>query len=344
MFASDVLALNKTDNEAVIVIEEYDPGPDDPVVNDDGDEIQVDIDQVATALKNAGIIEYKWLFRLYSRFSNAEVKIDPGTYDVSTALDYRAIVTALQFGSGSQEVTRITFPEGYTMAQIFELLEENGICRVDDLYEAAANYDFDYDFLDGQELGDASRLEGYLFPDTYDFYQGESATVAITRFLNNTRNKLDDDVYARASSLGYSIHDILTIASMIEKEAANDSERPIIARVIYNRLNNGMQLQLDSTIHYVLALEGNDSEELTYDDLEIDSPYNTYQNYGLPEGPICNPGMASIEAALNPDSNSYLYFFAYEGSNYFFSSYSEFEAFSASPYTIETADDTESAD
>lgn len=333
MFAADVLALGKDPQTAVVFIEEYVPEGDDPVytiVNDEEREILVDIDQVANELKAAGIINYKWLFKLFSQISHAETKIDPGTYSVSTALDYRAIVTTLQFGSGSQQITRVTFPEGFDLEQIFTLLEENHICHKKDLYEAAANYDFGYDFLEELELGDPNRLEGYLFPDTYEFYQGEDATVALSRFLRNFNNKFDEDMRARADKLGYSIHEILTIASLIEKESAGEEESPTIASVIYNRLDDGWALGLDSTINYIL---GTSTLDLTYEDLAIDDPYNTYLYEGLPPGPICNPGMASIEAALYPESTNYWYWYAAEGETHFFTNVEDRDAFAeAHPY------------
>jgi UPF0755 protein len=332
MCASDVLALNKEEKSAVVTIDAYEPTGDMPTtttVNDQEVTITADIDQVATALKNAGIIEYKWLFKIFGQLSHANTKIDAGTYDVSTELDYRALVTTLQFGSGKQEVTRVTFPEGLTIDQVFALLEENQICHTEDLYEAAANYDFDYDFLEDIPLGDATRLEGYLFPDTYDFYQGESATVALTRFLNNTKNKLDG-MESQANAKGMTLHEIITVASLIEKEAGSDEERATIASVIYNRLNAGWKLQLDSTVNYIL---GTSTFDLTMDSLEIDSPYNTYLYEGLPAGPICSPGMASIEAALNPESTNYWYWYAYEGETTFFTNDTDFNNFANShPY------------
>ena len=333
MFAADVLALGKEPQTAVVFIDEYVPEGDDPVysiVNDEEREIRVDIDQVANELKSAGIINYKWLFKLFSRISHAETKMDPGTYSVSTALDYRAIVTNLQFGSGSQEITKVTFPEGFSVEQIFTLLEENHICHKKDLYEAAANYEFDYDFLSDLELGDPNRLEGYLFPDTYEFYQGEDAEVAISRFLRNFDNRFDEDMRARADKLGYSIHDIMTIASLIEKESANAEESPIIASVIYNRLDDGWKLGLDSTINFIL---GTSTFDLTYDDLAIDDPYNTYLYEGLPPGPICNPGLSSIEAALWPESTNYWYWYAADGETHFFTNVEDRDAFAqAHPY------------
>jgi len=326
LFASDVLALNKEPKTAIVTIDEYVPEGDDPIVNDEDDTIQVDIDQVADELKRTGMIEYKWLFKLFSQFSHANTKIDPGTYDVSTELDYRALVTALQFGSGNQEITRVTFPEGYSMEQIFTLLEENHICHKNELYEAAANYEFDYDFLDGLELGDPKRLEGFLFPDTYDFYQGEEASVAINRFLHNLDNKLTDDIRSAASNRGLSVKELLTIASFIEKEAGSDEERGTMASVIYNRLNAGMALGLDSTINYI---KGTSTFALTTEDTEIDDPYNTYMYTGLTPGPICNPGLASIQAAAQPESTNYWYWYSVDGVTSFFTSYDEQQAFAS---------------
>ena len=324
MFASDALALSKEIKHAVVYIEEYVPTEDMPAVNDEGLEIRVDVDQVAAALKDAGIIEYRWLFKVFCALCDGEVKMDPGTYDVSTEQDYYALVKSMHFGSDTQEITEVTFPEGYTMEQIFTLLEENNICRKSELYEAAANYDFDYDFLDESTLGDATRLEGYLFPDTYEFYQGESASVAISRFLNNTKNKLTDAIREGAKDQGVSIREAIIIASLIEKEAGANDDRSAMASAIYNRLDAGWLLQLDSTINYIL---GTSTFELTNDDLEVESPYNTYLYEGLPPGPICNPGLASIQAAVDPANTDYWFWYSYEGVTHFFTNSNDFDAY-----------------
>ena len=332
LFASDVLALNKPDTTSIVTIHPYVPTAEDTLnedgdaVDEDGRVITVNIDQVASALKSGGVIEYKWLFKLFSELASADVKIDPGTYDVSAKLDYRALVTEMQTGSDSQEITRITFPEGYTMEQIFTLLEDNGICDKDELYDVAANYDFSYDWLDGLELGDPNRLEGYLFPDTYDFYQGESAVNAIDRFLNRFHYILTLDMYKQAENLGITMHEAVIIASLIEEEAGPEDNRSYFASVIFNRLHDGWKLQLDSTLNYI---KGTSTFDLTYDDMEIDSPYNTYMYEGLPPGPISNPGKASLEAALNPASTNYWFWYAYEGKTTFFSSSSAFDEFVA---------------
>ena len=334
MAATDVLALNKEPMESTITLGkdlfEY---REEEVERDDGSVETVtvsycDMDAVAGTLKAAGIIEYKWLFKAFCWFSNATNKVDPGTYTLTTSLDYRALVSNMQTASGSMVTTTITFPEGFSMQEIFERLEENDIATVEDLYDAAAEYSYNYSFLDWATPGDAARLEGYLFPDTYEFYQGMQASSAINRFLLNFHGKLTADMYAQADGLGITLHQAVIIASMIESEAANDSERAQIASVIYNRLAADMPLQIDATVMYAL---GEHKEYLTEADLQVESPYNTYLHTGLPAGPICNPGLASINAALKPADTDYL-FYALDtesGTHRFFNNYSDFEAFTA---------------
>ena len=334
MAATDVLALNKEPMESTITLpkEVFEYREEEIEQSDGSFETETisycDIDFVADTLKDAGIIEYKWLFKAFCWFSHATNKVDPGTYTLTTNLDYRALVSNMQTASGSMETTTVTFPEGFTMQEIFERLEENGICSVEELYEAAAEYSYNYSFLEWATPGDASRLEGYLFPDTYEFYQGEQGSSAINRFLLNFHSKLTADMYAQADNLGITLHQAVIIASMIEAEAANDSERANIAAVIYNRLEEGMPLQIDATVMYAL---GEHKEYLTEADLQVESPYNTYLNTGLPAGPISNPGLASINAALNPADVSYLYYAldTETGTHRFFTNYSEFEAFTA---------------
>ena len=150
-----------------------------------------------------------------------------------------------------------------------------------------------------------THLDVYKRQDTYEFYQGEQASNAINRFLLNFHGKLTADMYAQAESLNITLHQAVIIASMIEAEAANDDERAQIASVIYNRLAANMPLQIDATVMYAL---GEHKDFLTEEDLQVDSPYNTYLNTGLPAGPICNPGLASLNAALQPASTDYLYY------------------------------------
>lgn len=332
--ASDVLALNKTVVSAEIVLPQDIFTKDTRTVeNEDGTTKtetynKADMGKVASILKEAGIIEYKSLFMLYSAVSNANEKLDPGTYELSTIYDYRAIVKKMHFGSGAMVTTDITFPEGLTLKEVFELLEKNKVCTVDELMDCAATLDFGYSFLEELPYGDATRLEGYLFPDTYQFYEGSNAQTAIDTFLQIFNARITTDLREQAEATGYSLHDIIIIASMIEKEAGSDSERATIASVIYNRLRQNMPLQIDATVQYALPER---KEQLTDEDTQIDSPYNTYKYTGLPAGPIANPGLASIKAAISPSSTSYLYYALDEstGAHKFFTNYSEFEAFKA---------------
>ena len=333
--ASDVLALNKDPVEATVTLEK-DAFTEEQVLvdNEDGTASQktvrtVDLDYVAKSLKSAGIIRYKSLFKFYCQFSHAATHIDPGTYELNTNYDYRALVKKMQVGSGAMVTTKVTIPEGYTMEQIFRKLEEENVCSYPDLMEAAANYKYNYSFLDEEAIGDASRLEGFLFPDTYEFYQGMQASSAINKFLVNFHNRLTQETIDLAQKRGLTLQQAVTVASMIEKEAANDEERAIIASVIYNRMRRDMPLQIDSTIMYVLEEHG---DVLTEEETKIDSPYNTYQNTGLPPTPIANPGAKSITAAVKPADTNYLFYAldAEAGVHKFFTDYNAFVNFVAS--------------
>ena len=335
MAASDVLALNKeiksvdvTLPESIFTEKKVDVTDADGNVTGTKTVNVADIGEVAKVLRDAGIIAYKPLFVLYSGISDAKEKMDPGTYTLSTEYDYRAIVKKMQFGSDSQVRTMVTFPEGYTMKQIFQKLEDNRICKFDDLINCAANTEFNYKFLEDIPLGDATRLEGFLFPDTYEFYEGETPEATIDTFLQIFHYKLTAEMWALAAAKGLTMRDIVNIASMIEKEAANNDERATISSVIFNRLNTSMALGIDATIQYALPEH---KVELTQADLEIDSPYNTRKYIGLPPTPIANPGFASIMAALKPATTTYLYYALDTATvtHKFFKNASEFNAFVA---------------
>jgi len=335
MAACDVLALNKGDTKMTVVIpEDIFSEEEIAVLDEDGKKtgtelISVaDVDAVSHILKDNGIIEYPWLFKIFANISNADQKIDPGTYELSTRFDYRALVKNLQKAVAAKEIkSGVTFPEGYTMDQIFQKLEAEGICSVEDLYDAAANYHYDFSFLDESTLGDPKRLEGFIFPNTYDFYVGESASSVISKFLNTFHRQLYADMYQLCENMGITFYEAVIIASMIEKEAANDSERATIAQVIFNRINAGMTLGIDATILY--EHPDHIGVQIPTEILEEDSPYNTHIYKGLPPTPICNPGLASLEAALHPESHWY-YYYALDtatGTHKFFYTQAEFNAF-----------------
>ena len=334
IWATDVLGLDGDDEAVEVTLpEDIFHTEEREKENDEGEvetvEINVaDIDKVAEELYQRGLIKYRWLFKLYVKLSKSGDMLKPGTYTLNMVYDYRAIVHGMTGARGPRETTTLTIPEGYSVTQIVDLLVENKVCEREELLDALKNYDFDYDFLDKGTLGQDKRLEGYLFPDTYEFYVDDDPINVISKFLDNFKRKWEDDFDALAEEQGCSRWQILIIASMIEKEAGNDAERDLISSVIYNRLRhpdrqgtNGL-LQINATIYYVIADTG---EEYS---TEIDSPYNTYLYPGLPAGPIANPGIASIRAALQPrDTNYYYYALGKNKSHQFFETYREFTNF-----------------
>lgn len=305
------------------------------------------VNQVADTLKEAGLIRYKWLFKLYCSAANASRKIVPGTYELNAIYDYHALVNGMA-ASGRRATVGVTIPEGYECKEIFELLESKGVCTAEQLWNAAANEEFEYAFLDGSVLGDRNRLEGCLFPDTYEFYVDDEPRNVLNKFLRNLDGKLTEELWdeldalnadlrARKANAGFtqeeiaegelSMYEILNVASLIEREAAKGTEAGTIASVIYNRLCSKAYpcLNIDATIQYALPER---KEVLSDADKLIDSPYNTYKYAGLPAGAIANPGMTSIRGALYPQETDY-YFYALgnDGMHVFTRNYDEHLAF-----------------
>ncbi|WP_295751598.1 endolytic transglycosylase MltG [uncultured Oscillibacter sp.] len=286
------------------------------------------VDTVADKLKNAGLIEYTWFFKLYANVTGAEEKIGMGTHTLNTDMDYHALVLGMRSAAGnmSKDTVQVTIPEGYTVARTIALLAKNGVNTEAALLEAAQTADFEYDFIDN-ESEDISRLEGYLFPDTYEFYVGEKPANALNRLIKNFNSKLDDELLAAAEARGYSLREIITIASLIERET-DGTDQARIASVIYNRLDgpgnkagtNGL-LQVDAALLYGLP----DHEgAITQADLEADTPYNLYKYPGLPPTPIANPGLTAIEAALQPEETGYYYYaLGKDGKHHYFETYNE---------------------
>ena len=340
MAASDALALNKESFSAVVSLPSsiFETKTVDEL-DKDGNVIgtktvrSADISYVTDTLKEAGLIQYKWLFEFFCKISHADQKVTPGNYELKSSFDYRALIQNMHAGSGAAMTIDVTFPEGFTMEQIFRRLEEKEVCSYEDLMEAAANYKYNYSFLNSDAVGDPTRLEGFLFPDTYQFYVGMQASSAINKFLETFHYLLTADMLKQASDRNLNMRQIVIIASLIEKEAAVDPEaeyddRALISSVIFNRLKEGMTLGIDASILYVFPEhEGAPTNEM----LAFDSPYNTRLYPGLPPTPICNPGLASIKAALNPESTNY-YFYALNtetGRHEFFTNAEDFNAFVA---------------
>ena len=287
--ANDIFALVAEDNEIKVSI------PQDATVK-----------QVADILEESGVIQYSGLFSLFTKITVDDPSFVMGSYDLNENMDYRGILRQIRKTKSSVNVIEVTIPEGYTVKQIRQLLLDNNICEEADLDEALSSYPFKHEFLQGIEDGE-HRLEGYLFPDTYQFYEGSSGVKVINKMLNNFDNKFDDEMREAARSLGYSIQDAVTIASYIEKEAKRDDERATISGVIYNRLesSNYPYLNIDATLLYVT-----DDTILTDEELEMDSPYNTYNHKGLTPTAIANPGLSSLYAAVHPEEHDYYFYVA----------------------------------
>ena len=286
-----------------------------------------DMASVAEKLEEAGLIKYKWFFRLFSLVSNAEEKIGMGTYELNTDMDYRALIMGMRSSAGNMtaETVRVTIPEGYTVAQTIRLLAKNNVSTEEALTEAAQTATFDYFYIDN-DSEDISRLEGYLFPDTYEFYVNTSKpSSALDKLISNFDSKLDEELFKAAEERGYDLEDIIIIASLIEKET-DGSDHGKIASVIYNRLENPSYetaglLQIDASLLYAMP----DHEgAITEEDKAVDSPYNLYKYKGLPPTPIANPGLASIQAALQPESTDYYYYaLGTDGKHHFFTNYND---------------------
>ena len=308
-WTGDLLALNKEYSSAVIELPESVFTYSD-VTDENGDTTTVstaDIDYVADELEKAGLIEYKFLFKIFCWISDAQEKVVAGTYELDTDMDYRGLVANMSDSSATRQTVDVTIPEGYTIDQIFELLEEEGVSTVEKLQEMAADWPYKWEWLQDIPLGDYHRLEGYLFPDTYTFYLGENPKYVLNKMLNNFDDKMGDYLDQFTEESTYSLHDIVIIASMIQKET-DGQDYGTIASVIYNRLENTSAetagfLQIDATLVYI-----NGGSVPTAADREIDSPYNTYLYPGLPAGPISNPGMEALTAAMEPEDTNYYYY------------------------------------
>lgn len=276
--------------------------------------------QVADILYENDLIQGKKAFLAYCRQSGQDSSLKAGHYQLSRSQSLKDIVNMLSKG---QVVTlSFTIPEGYTVEQIGKSLVDRGFCSAGE-WDQAVNAEYDYPFLDQASPQEGkSRLEGFLFPDTYIVSEDTDAQGLIKAMLDNFDTVWKDKLVAQAEKKGMSLYETLIIASMIEKEAMIADERPIISGVIRNRMDLGMPLQIDATVLYALGEE--DKNVVYLDDLKIDSPYNTYKYPGLPPAPISCPGQSALEAALNPAQHDYYYYVARgDGSHEFTRTFSE---------------------
>lgn len=326
---NDMLAINRTDDAEVSV-----KIPASPTLED-----------VSNALKESGAISEPSFFEMYAKITKSDDDFNQGVFTLKTNLDYEAIINFLQGNSNRTDIVTVTITEGQNILEIADTLKNAGVLSDTEKFLELCNdtyFDEDFDFLQnmknaGTPEGRYYKLEGYLYPDTYDFYVNEDPKLTITRFLNNfdmlmyQKQTIDGyDKKVKISDLieksGYSMDDILNIASIVQAEAANNEDMYYISSIIHNRLEKGDEtgshsLGLDSTMYYPYR-----SEDKIPADLKstFHSRYNTYDFGGLPPGPICNPGMQAILAAINPYDTDYLYFFhSSDGTPYYASSFEE---------------------
>lgn len=249
-------------------------------------------------------------------------RIKAGEYRLNNGLSTPEVLRELV--DGRLAIQSFTVPEGFTIAQVADLLVSKGLINREKFFLAVAGDNFPYSFTQGLPKGDR-RLEGYLFPDTYQVTRGIGESSIVELMLKRFEKEMNDLNYqVQANRAGMTLHQALTVASMVEREARIDEERPLIAGVIHNRISRSMPLQIDATVQYAL---GSGKPKLYYKDLEIDSPYNTYRIQGLPPGPIAMPGKSSLLAAVKPARTEYLYYVAKpDGSHAFATTLSDHNA------------------
>lgn len=294
--ATDMLGLNQQDRQIELSV------PKDLSDN-----------EVVKLLSREGIIDQPITFQLFTMLKSLrkkQVTFHDGIYIFNSNMGYDEIYRALTTGDTIKEEVRITFYEGMTLADIGKLLEEKRVCTKKEFLQAAASEDLNFEFIQAipQNENRFRKLEGYIFPDTYDFFVGENVNSVIKKFLNNFNNKITDEFKEKAKELDMSLDEVITLASIIQKECSNPDEMRKVSSVFHNRLKdkaNYPKLQSDVTVFYV-----NDDIKpyLTTTNQVMYDAYNTYQCTGLPVGPVSNPGLETIKAALYPDDTNYVYF------------------------------------
>ncbi len=290
--------------------------------------IEVEIPQgagaqsIAQLLYEKGVISSPTMFIDELVKAGADSKLRPGTYQFSTQEDTQALINKLLQG-GEVASKKLSIPEGLTLKQVAAQVEKQlGISAQSFIDQAkASNYEEKYPFVKGTYQ---DSLEGYLYPKTYNFQEGITADQVIDRLLQQFVKETQGLDFSAASNKGLDALQVISAASLIERETRVIDERPLVASVIYNRLNKGMPLQIDAAIQYAL---GTTKQRLSLDDLKVDSPYNTYSNKGMVPGPICSPSISSIKAVLEPASSDYLYYVltSKDGTHTFTSDYDSFK-------------------
>lgn len=313
----DLLAVSRASGSAQVELEE-----------------NCSVGDVADVLKEQGVINNSFFFTMYCLVTGADDGFGQGSFTLDTNLDYEAIINYLQTTGNRQDVVTITFPEGLSLLETAQKLEENEVCTVEEVLKAANSGEYDnYDFINAidNEEDRYYKLEGYLFPDTYDFYKGEDPKIALGKMINNCQNRFSKETRDEIQEQGYTIDEVLTLASIVQAEATDEKDMRMVAGILINRLEDGAsrdiyRLECDSTTYYPYRSKSQvpEKERDTFK-----STYDTYTIEGLPPGPICNPGMDAIQAVLEPSSESAgMYYFCHDadGNAYYASTWSQHEA------------------
>lgn len=275
-------------------------------------------DEIAAMLERKSVIDSAFKFRLLTKLRGEAGNFRVGAYKFHARTPLAEVVDTLV--NGRTSTLWFTIPEGYSVDEIAKRLVADGIIADEAAFRHAAINAAPFDYMESVPHT-IYRAEGFLFPDTYEVEDGVTAEQLIELMTANFNRRLTPELRQRAADLGLSMHELVTFASLVEKEVRFAEDRPIVAQVFHKRLDISMPLQSDTTIQYLLDAP---KEDLTYADTKLESPYNTYQHYGLPPGPIANPGMAAIRAVLYPAETDYLYFVAdRQGHNHYSHSYGE---------------------
>lgn len=262
------------------------------------------VKEIAQQLQEDDLIRSAWCFKLYVWYKKNGGALQAGKYSLGQNFNVPEIVNIITGGKVVLNNVKITFPEGFTYQQIVARLAEQGLPVGGALGEETVDdYQVQYKFLSDAPAG--TSLEGFLFPDTYIFNRDDKSSAAIKKFLDNFDKKLTPDLREQISKQDKKIYDIIILASIVQQESNNEEDMPLISGVFAKRLAIGMALESDATINYIT---GKKDRQPLYNDLKINSPYNTYLYRGLPPGPIANPGLAAIEAAISPVDTDYLFF------------------------------------
>lgn len=288
------------------------------------------LDTISSTLEANGIIKNAKIFKYYAKFNN-ESNFQAGQYSLTKAMTLDEIIESLKTGKVYREpLFKLTIPEGLTLEQIGQVIEKKTGQSADEFFALVTSDEFvdrmmvKYPNLLSAEIKAENvryALEGYLYPATYPFFEENPSLEVIADTMLANTEKTVSAYYDLLQTEGKTVHWLLTFASLLEEEATAQTDRETIASVFYNRLDTDMPLQTDPTVLYAL---GSHKDRVLFEDLEVDNPYNTYQNLGLPPGPIANAGISSIEAVLNPTDTDYFYFLAdKQGQNHFSKTYEE---------------------